>query len=205
MSEKARYGLLVGFIAIMVVALMLDKPNAPATISVPLFPNIDSPVQIFQMEVLDVTTGRGILLVRDADGLWYAPTVPEIQVEILTSNLDQISVEDAATAIWLMDGSQWYEFNETRRVGFGLTTPSYLFQFRARETDGRITESVIFEIGDVNPDNVAYYVWPQTDKRIYLIRKPIVDMLLNLLNSPTSIAPAPELTPTGSEGIAPAP
>ena len=204
-SDKTRYGLLAGFVAIMVAALMLDKPNKLNTITEPLFPSIDDPTQIYQMEVLDVTRGRGILLVRDDAGLWYAPTVPDIQESLSSGDLDQVAVENAATAIWLMDGGQWYENTKSRQSSFGLATPDFFFQFRAREPNGRATESVVFQIGDVNPENATYYVWPQGDTRIYLIRKPIVDMLLNLLNSPSSIAPAPEQTPTVTEGNAPAP
>lgn len=196
-ARNLRYGLLVGFAAVMVALLMVDEPQAQRVqLPEPLFPELTAAAQINGLEVLDVTSGKGILLVRNDTGMWYAPAISGTQTALAAEKVNQVAVENAAAAVWLMDRRQSYANTLENRQKFGLESPQYLIRFQAHDVAGRSYAPVIIEIGNANPDNVAYYVLPQGEANIYLIRKPIVDMLLNLLDSPTSLAPNSDVAPT---------
>jgi hypothetical protein len=49
---------------------------------------------------------------------------------------------------------------------------------------------VILEVGESNPGDTAYYVWPQGDSRIYLIEKSTVEAVLGLVSEPQALTPA---------------
>jgi hypothetical protein len=68
---------------------------------------------------------------------------------------------------------------------FGLRPqPAYRFRFQGHDAANRTYEAIV-DIGDANPDNVAYYVYvngsSEQNQRIYLINKQIVDLVLNML------------------------
>jgi hypothetical protein len=58
-----RYALLIGFVVIMVVWLITDKPEVQK--STRLFPDVLSAAQVTGINILDATTGIGLLLTRD--------------------------------------------------------------------------------------------------------------------------------------------
>lgn len=158
-----------------------------------LFPGLRDSGQIFGLEVLDVASGEDILLVRDDDGLWYAPAIVDGQSTIPAENVNQQAVEEAVWAIALMSGQQWYEANTANLELFGLVPdPSYRLRFVARDTAGVSYAPVILAIGDANPDHVAYYVWPEQSERIFLVPRLAIDMLFNTLMDTILLTPTPE-------------
>ncbi|MBN2306032.1 MAG: DUF4340 domain-containing protein [Anaerolineae bacterium] len=206
-KRQLSYWLLAGFAAVMVIWLMLDDPetrqtqllNLGATQQarrpVQLFPEVADPAHITGMEVLDVTGSTGILVMRDEQGMWYAPDIPGTQTRIEPDAINQSLVEDAATAITLLAAEQTYEATPENLQVFGLEPePKYRFRFRMLDSDERVYEAAL-AIGDANPDNVAYYVYvpaaPEADQRVYLIPKQLVDFILNMLTDPIQIAPTP--------------
>jgi hypothetical protein len=83
---------------------------------------------------------------------------------------------------------------------YGLQpAPAFRFRFRGHDAAQRTYEAVV-DIGDANPDNVAYYVYVNVtsgqNQRIYLINKQIVDSVLNMLTE-TRLEPTSDESPTG--------
>jgi hypothetical protein len=210
--------MLAGFAAVMVAVLMLDDPadklarlsqaNAMLQAERPLslFPQVTASAQIEGLEVLDVTGATGLLLVRNEQFLWYAPAIPGGQDEIGAERINQGLAEQAAASLLLMATRQWYDATPSNFEVFGLKPdPRYRFRFWGRDAAGQTYESVILEIGDANPDHVAYYVWPQGDQRIYLIGREVVDLLLNMLTESIQTTATPETTPMDDGVTTPVP
>ncbi len=212
---------LVGFASVMVVILMLDDPAskqaemlaANATQQAQranvLFSGLQVSSQISGLEVLDVTTGKGILVLRDASQVWYAPAIPNTQAEIPAVQLDQEAVERAAAALLIFDAEQRYVATPENRVLYGLQPePKYRIRFRAQDSSGQWAESVL-DIGDTNPDSVAYYVYvnveSEQDQYIYLINKQTVDIVLTMLTDSFQTTSASDAQPTASEVATPVP
>ncbi len=221
LKRQVSYGLLVGFAAVMVVRLMADDPvtrlahmqdfsaTQQALRSLVLFPELTDPAQVDGMEVLDVTTGKGILVVRDDSGLWYAPTIADIQPSIAAEEIDQTLVENAAAAIMLLAAQQTYDATPDTLERFGLQPePVYKFRFRMRDATGQVAETTI-DIGDTNPENVAYYVYvnmtSDENQRVYLVQKQAVDYLLTMLTESLRVEPALDGSPMDSEAATPVP
>jgi hypothetical protein len=213
-SKKHRhpvgYLVLVGFAAVMIVRLMANDPathqalveqvyaTQQSQLPIALFPElIDHPEQIDRLEVLDVTTGTVILLMRNEQALWYVPQ------GLVAEEINQELVEYAAAFITLMGAQQWYDATSDNFVLFGLQPqPAYLVRFMAHDAAGKSYQPVILEIGDLNPDHVAYYVWPEGDSRIYLIPNTIVDAVLSLVTQPLT---QNDESPAGTETSVPVP
>jgi len=208
-KRQAGYIVLAGFAAVLVVSLMLDDPAArqaqlqnyeatqQAQLASFLYPELTHPAQIIGLDVLDVTSGTGRLLMRDESGLWYAPHISGTQDGVAAAEIDQVPVDEAAAALVLMAAEQSFDATPANLELFGLRPePAYRCRFRATDKTGRLFESLI-EVGDANPDRVAYYVYVDSpdSQRIYLIRKSIVDMLLNMLSASIQITPTPDVTP----------
>ncbi len=221
LKRQVGYALLAGFAAVMVVMLMLDDPatrqaqmqtfgaTQQALRALVLFPELTDPAQVDGLEVLDVTTGKGILVVRDESSLWYAPTIAGIQTPIAAEDIDQLLVENAATAIMLLAAQQTYDATPENLARFGLEPePAYRFRFRMHDADGQTYETTI-DIGDTNPENVAYYVYvdaaSDNNRRVYLIRKQAVNYFLNMLNESLRVKPALDGSPMDSEATTPVP
>ncbi len=218
MRRQTGYLLLLALAAVMLARLMLDDPAArleemrafsatqQASQPLRLFPNLVAPAQISGLEVLDVSAGRGILLVRDAEGLWYAPEIVGVQHFIAAEAISQMTTENAAATIVLLAATQQYPATDTNLELFGLApAPAYLVRFQARDGAGGTYEGLL-EIGDANPDHMAYYVYVhaqvEADRRIFLIPRQGVDYLLAALNDPTPLAPALDASPAET-GTAP--
>lgn len=216
LKRQMSYVVLVCFVAVMVGLLMLDDPATKqadmlafrATLQAErpfvLFPEVTDPAAIDGIEVLDVTTGRGILVMRDTAGVWYAPDIPGVQQGIAAQDINQPVVEDAALAIRLLATPDWYDATTDNLTLFGLKPqPAYRFRFQGHDTAGRTYEAIV-DIGDANPDHVAYYVYvnvaSEQNQRIYLINKQIVDLVLNMLTE-TRLTPASDELPA-DEGTA---
>jgi hypothetical protein len=196
------YFMLAIFAGVMLIVLMLDDPadrqarfqSVNATLQVErgtvLFPDLTTATQVNGIEVLDVTTGTGILLMRDDSGLWYAPAIPDNQVEVPAANINQSLANDAAAALVGMTAPQWYDATSQNLEIFGFQPdPAVRVRFQAVDGSGRLYEPVVLEIGDANPDRVAYYVWLQDTERIYLVHANVVNLLLNMLTESLQIAP----------------
>jgi len=193
-KRQFSYVLLIGFATVMVSLLMLDDTPArrvavadyqatqQALRPIALFPELVDPAQIYGVEVLDVTTRTGILLMRNEQGLWYAPALSESEDELPAERINQPLIENAVDYIRLLGSQQLYEATSENLVLYGLQPePDYRLRFVAQDTAGVSYAPVILEVGDTNPDHVAYYVWPDGDQHIYLIPKPIVDPLLQMV------------------------
>lgn len=218
-KRQAGYIVLAGFAAVLVAGLMLDDPAAQqaqllnyeatrqAELESVLYPELSRPAQIIGIDVLDVTTGTGRLVMRDESGLWYAPNISGIQDEIAATGINQPLVNEAAASLVLMAAEQWFDATPANLELFGFRPePAYRCRFRATDSTGRPFESLI-EVGDANPDHVAYYVYVDSPERqrIYLIRKSIVDLLLNMLSASLQITPTPDVTPDTGEATSPGP
>jgi hypothetical protein len=212
---------LVGFATVMVVILMLDDPASKQAEMLSfsatqqaqrenvLFAELQQSPGISGLDVLDVTTGKGILVMRDTAGLWYAPAILNTQTEIPTDQLDQTIIERAATAILLFTAEQRYDATPENLTLFGLQPePDYRVRFRAQDSTGQWVESVL-DIGDTNPDRVAYYVYvnveSEQDRYIYLINKQTVDIVLTMLTDSFQVIPTLDAQPTASEVATPVP
>lgn len=217
-KHQVSYVLLCGFAAVIVLLLMLDDPaeqralfaQAQATEqsqrAVMLFPELRNPTQIYGIEVLDIAAGKDILLMRGDQGLWYAPETGTGTAMIPAADIQQGMIEDAAFWINLMASEQWFDAVPANKTVFGFDPqPAYRIRFVAYDAESVSYAPVILEVGDANPDNVAYYVWPQTDQRIYLISREIVDPILRLVQEPIQIVPDPEALPAEDEATAPVP
>jgi hypothetical protein len=197
LKRQMSYMVLICFVAVMVGLLMLDDPAAKQTEMLAfgatlqaerpfvLFPEVTDPAQISGMEVLDVAAGKGILVMRDSAGLWYAPDIPDVQQRIAAQDVNQQVVENAALAIRMLYTPDWYDATTDNMTLFGLRPqPAYRFRFQGHDAANRTYEAIV-DIGDANPDNVAYYVYvngsSEQNQRIYLINKQIVDLVLNML------------------------
>jgi hypothetical protein len=220
LKRRMSFSMLVGFAVIMVAALMLEDPTGKqnemlafratreAQRPLQLFPDIQ-PEHIIGLEVLDVTASRGILVMRDERGLWYAPSIPGIQNAVAANLISQDLVEQAATAITYWGSEQWYEATALNLDSFGLSpAPRHRIRFRVRDASGRNYEATA-EIGNANLDNVAYYVYiPATsdeNQRIFLIPKQLVDFVLNMLSEPLLVPSTVDASTENSEVGAPVP
>ncbi|HEX3051447.1 MAG TPA: hypothetical protein VHP83_12380 [Aggregatilineaceae bacterium] len=189
LKRQLGYIIVLSFAAVMLVLLMQDDPAArqeafqavqQAQQSILLFPQAE---QIYGLNVRDVTSGEDILLLRNAQGLWYAP---EIEGE-LAATVTQ-AADLAASALSQMAALERFEADESNQEQFGfLTRRRYQVGFTV---DPQGEYGYRAWIGDTSPNNVAYYVWPETDQYIYLVPKSIVDPVLNML--PSLFVPATE-------------
>lgn len=215
------YGVLASFAVVMVVILMLNDParkqadlltfraTQQALMERVLFPQFTSSAQINGIGVLDVTTEKGILVVRDSTGLWYAPAITNTQANIPADQVDQSTVEKAAAAILSFSAQQWFDATPENFKIFGLQPePAYRLRFRASDAQNRVYESVL-DVGDTNPNHVAYYVYVNVasgqNQRIYLIDKQTVDMVLTMLTGSIQATPTLDALPTASEAVTPVP
>lgn len=218
-SRRTGYLLLTALAAVMLVRLMLDDPavrqqeiSATATAqqaSQPfrLFPILRDSAQIDGLEVLDVSARRGILLVRQADGLWYAPEIAGTQAAVTADTLNQVLIEYAAASATALTAIDRYKTTGDDLTHYGLAPlPVYRIRFRAHDDQGRTYEALL-DIGNANPDNVAYYGYAQTEAEphIYLIRKQTVDMILAVLDDSVFVAPVLDESPAEMEAASPAP
>jgi hypothetical protein len=209
LKHRTGYLMLVGFAAVMVVLLALDDPTArPATSAestqpvVVLFSELSSSAQIYAIEVQDVATGKDVLLMRDDQGWWYAPALNTNSSDIPAESINQTLIETAAEAIRLMATDQWYENTTENAAAFGLEPqPAYRIRFGARDTAGVSFAPVVLMVGDVNPDNVAYYVWPDTDQRIYLISSYLMNPVLQLVTESIQVTPTPVESPSATAPV----
>ena len=199
LKRPVALSVLISLAAVMVVVLMLDDPAAKqqemldfrdamaASKPVQLYPGVQSE-EITGLEVQDVTNLTGLLVMRNDSGLWYAPSIQDIQPATDAEELNQTVAEEAAIAITLLGAEQWYEATQHNLEVFGLSpAPSYRVRFRGQDAEGKIYESLL-HIGDANPDNVAYYVYvPETsDQRIFLVPRQLVDYLVAMPNAVNS-------------------
>ena len=208
LKRQMSYMVLICFAAVMVGLLMLDDPATKqaemlafgATLQAErplvLFPEVADPAEIDGIEVLDITTGKGILVVRDTAGVWYAPDILDVQQGIAAQEVNQQVVANAAAAIGMLATPDWYDATTDNMTLFGLKPqPAYRFRFQGHDASHRTYEAIV-DIGDANPDHVAYYVYVNVssgqNQRIYLINKQIVDLVLNMLTET-------RLTPTSEE------
>ena len=214
-KRRTGYLLLAILAAVMLARLMLDDPaarleqmrvfGATQQASQPprLFPSLRDPAQVTGLEVLDVSAGRGILLVRDAEGLWYAPEIAAIQQPIAAESVNQVVAENAAAAIVLLAATQQYPANAANLALYGLApAPAYRVRFQARDSAGSVYEG-LFEIGDANPDHMAYYVYVhaqrEADRHIFLIPRQTVDYLMAALTDLILVAPVLDDLPAETE------
>jgi hypothetical protein len=212
-----RYLVLIGFAVGAVILLMLDDPathqarlrDFSATLEAQqqniLFPQLDDLLQITGIDVLDVTTGTGILMMRDDQNLWYAPEIPDIQPGIPVEHVNQYLVEGAAASFLRMTAEGTFEATPDNLARFGLQPqPQYRVRVRVRTTPDQTYEAAL-DIGNANPDNMAYYVYAKDDQRIFLISAQTVDLLLNMLTEPVEFVPTPTASPLDSEVTTPVP
>lgn len=181
--------LLALFGGVMVLLLMLDDPSVVDRRQAPLrlFPQLNRAEHVNRIEVQNVTEGTGVLLVRDEAGVWYAAQTPQTGPSLSAGTIDQAAVDALALSITRLAAAQWFEATPDNLVRFGLRPePAYSLQFAGRDTAGRAFESVVFEVGDRNPDQVARYVWPRDGQQVYLLT---IDFLLEPLPSVTTDAP----------------
>jgi hypothetical protein len=217
----AGYVILMGFAAVMVVMLMVNDPahkqaevfnqraTQQASLPIQLFPVVRDPAQITGIEVLDVTTGKGILMVREDSGLWYVPEIPDIQTAVPADEVDQNLTEQAAQSLADMVANKKYSVNASGLGQYGLE-PRSSYEIRFRATDGEQEIEPVIEIGALNPDHVAYYGYvyfksdetlpTDTELTIYLIPISVVDPVLTML--PETVPFAPTLTAPALENEA---
>jgi hypothetical protein len=235
-KRPVAYVMLVGFAAVMVFLLMFDDPaakqaelvaaNATQQAQRPaqLFPNVSAAAQVYGIEVLDVTTGTGVLLVRNEQGLWYAPEILDrntgapIQEYVAADAVNQSVAESAALSLAFMATKQWYQASPRNLRVFGLAVdtgwvatmrefvtdklalfelssdPQYVFQFT---TDPTGSQGHVAQVGNANLDDMAYYVWPEGDQRIYLVSNTLMDPLLSMLTETFQSTTTPSAEPSG--------
>lgn len=179
LRRPVMYALLAVFAGAMVLLLMLDDPSAIGstdTSASAMFPQLSRAEHIDRIEVRNVTEGTGVLLVRSDEGLWYAPQVPQTTSGLPVESIDQAAVEALALGITRLAAEHRFEATPENLVAFGVRpAPEYTLQFAGHDLTGRAFESVLFEIGDLNPDKVARYVWPRDGEQVFLV---VVDFLL---------------------------
>jgi len=220
LKRRMSYMVLVCFVAVMVGLLMLDDPATKqaemlafgATLQAErpfvLFPQVTDAAQLKRIEVVDFTTGQGILVLRDTAGLWYAPDISGVQQGVAAQGVNQQVVENAALAIRMLAAPEWYDATTDNMTLFGLKPqPAYRFRFQGHDAADRTYEAIV-DIGDANPDNVAYYVYvnvsSEQNQRIYLINKQIVELVLNMLTE-TRLTPASDELPADGGTATPLP
>jgi hypothetical protein len=220
LKRQIGYVMLACFVAVMVGVLMLDDPatrqaemlafgaTLQAERPLVLFPEVTDPAEIDGIEVLDVTTGKGILVMRDMAGAWYAPDIPDVQQGIAAQDVNQQVIESAAAAIKVLATPDWYDATTGNLALFGLQPePAYRFRFRGHDAADRTYEAIV-DIGAANPDNMAYYVYVNVtsgqNQRIYLINKQIVDIVLNMLTE-TRLTPTSDEPPANGGTATPVP
>jgi hypothetical protein len=221
LKRQLSYLLLAGFATVMVILLMLDDPatrqtqmlnfgaTQQAARPVQLFPAITDPAEIMGIEVVNLASGTGQLVMRDEQGRWYAPELPDIQESIAAEELSQAAVESAAIAITLLGAEQTFEATPDNMVLFGLSpTPVFRFRFQGQDASGRTYEATV-DVGNANPDNMAYYVYveavPDTEQCIYLIPKELLDFILDMDTETNLITPTLAVESVESEDVTPVP
>jgi|SRR5690606_14447834 hypothetical protein len=200
LRRPVMYALLAVFAGAMVLLLMLEDPSAidnlNAAASV-LFPQLSRAEHIERIEVRNVTQGTGVLLVRDGEGMWYAAQMPQFDDGLPADAIDQAAVEALALSITRLAAVDRFDATPDNLARFGVRPqPEYELQFAGRDITGRAFESVVFEVGDRNPDQVARYVWPRDSEQVFLVE---VDFLLEQLSgtAPSAVNSADE-TPTAT-------
>jgi len=185
------YALLALFAGALVLLLMLDDPSAISstdTSASALFPQLSRAEHIDRIEVRNVTEGTGVLLVRSDEGLWYAPQMPQSTDGLPVESIDQAAVDGLALSITQLAAERQFEATPENLLQFGIRpTPEYTLQFAGHDLTGRPFESVVFEIGDLNPDEVGRYVWPRDGGQVFLVA---IDFLLGSM----PVAEQPALT-----------
>lgn len=173
--------LLAVFAGVMILLLMINDPTAVERrqTSQRLFPQLSRAEHIDRIEVQNVIEGIGVLLVRDEAGVWYAAQTPYAGPSLSAGTIDQAAIDALALSITRLAAGQWFEATPDNLVRFGLRPePAYSLQFAGRDAAGRAFESVVFEVGDINPNRVAHYVWPRDGQQVYLLA---IDFLLEPL------------------------
>ncbi len=211
------YALLVGIGAAMLLVLMLDDPEArqrelrnfqatqQAELARVLFLPLRKSAQVVGMEAVDVAAERGLLVMRNEAGLWQAPEIAGVQAQQPPQSLDQGALESAAAALTMLYAERELEIAPDELALYGLQPPRYRFRFRARLADdpNQLLEATL-EIGNLNPENVAYYMYISTaadeNPHVYLIRRQTVDMLLSMLTASYSVTPSDESPMGGKQG-----
>lgn len=182
------------FAATMLVLLMLDDPTARLALfleahaseleqrPVVLFDALESPAQIYGLEVQATAASDRTFLLRDQSGQWTIPAV-EGRAPLRAGDIDQARVDEAAFALAMMGSVEWYAASPEALERYGVRpTPAYRIRFLARDTAGVAFLPVMLEVGSTNPDDTAYYVWPDGDNRIYLVAQQFVAPALSLLD-----------------------
>lgn len=184
----------------MLVLLMTDDPTTRLALfleahateleqrPVVLFDALKSPTQIYGLEV-QATSERTFLL-RDEDGQWIIPAAAG-RAPLRAGDIDQARVEEAALALAVMGAVEWYAASPEALETYGVRpAPAYRIRFLARDTAGVAFLPVMLEVGSTNPDDTAYYVWPDSDNRIYLVSQQFVAPALSLLDKAGLLATA---------------
>ncbi len=209
------YALLMAVVAVMLLLLMLDDPEAhqrqlrdfqstqQAVMARLLFPEVRRSAQVVGMDAVDVAAERGLLVMRSETGLWFAPEIADLQQARAPETLDQGALESAAAALSMLYADRELEAAPEELAQYGLQPPRYRFRFRAQlASDPKQLLEATLEIGNLNPENVAYYMYISTaadeNPHIYLIRRQTVDMLLSMLTASYSVNPSDE-SPMGGK------
>lgn len=203
LRRPVMYTLLAVFAGAMVLLLMLDDPSAissmDASVSA-LFPQLNRAEHIERIEVWNVTLGTGVLLVRDGEGMWYAAQTPQGTDGLPADAIDQAAVEALALSITRLAAEDRFDATPANLARFGVRPqPEFLLQFAGRDITGRTFESVVFEVGNLNPDGVARYLWPRDGEQVFLVE---VDFLLaQLSGAAPSAAFSADEAPTATVAV----
>ncbi len=202
----------------MVLLLMLDDPTTKLALflqanetgldqaPVVLFQEIQSPAQIYMLDVRDIGQSARLLVARDEAAQWQVSQSAGLPGLETGSMINQQPVELAAYAVGLMTATQWYDATSDALTRYGLNPePSFLIGLAAQDTTGVTFLPVILEVGDSNPDLTAHYVWPQGDNRIYLIPDEILEPVLSLVTNAEQLTALPDETSTSDPSEAAVP
>lgn len=184
-GRKNLLALLVIFIILVVLVTLQDTPETVVIIPTAepvLTPTRPGLLRVFpDLTVLDIeavrlenpVSGKTLTLQRDRSGQWTAPD--------LDGTLDtDAATTIARTLVLLPYGTSINILSSTRLEDYGFdTTPYLLIQIIKRDGGGH---GII--IGDIDPDNPAYYALVDERDEIFRVERGAIDFLNQLLDLP---------------------
>ena len=172
--NRGTLALIVGCAVVIIGVLVLNNSTTPeptANTSGRLFDVFSN--RVVQFSVIDSTFSAETTYTRQENGLWgIDSTAPELG---LPNDVLIVGVLDLILGLGYVD-----TFEAGDVAGFGLDSPRYQFNI-VTEND----EQLALSIGNLTPDETAYYGQLNHDNRLYLIPQPqVIDRLADFASEP---------------------
>jgi hypothetical protein len=138
---------------------------------------------VVRLQVTDLEAATSLVWEKESGERWFQviPTRTQVVSSTLSASLSRLLSATSTTPLSP-------ELNPAS--AYGLDSPSFEFVITAREGDTRVRRTL--SVGNETPTGDSYFVSSRGDPRVFVVLRPGVDAVLNLLKEP----PAAESTAT---------